>query len=46
VTAPAIAFTGALLSQEWMIGLGAVILGGMLVMLARLRRRKPKQIGQ
>ncbi len=41
-TAPAIAFTGALLSQEWIIGLGALLLGAGLVALARRRRRIPK----
>ncbi len=43
---PAIAFTGALLSQEWMIGLGALVLGASLVLVARRRRRHPKQAGQ
>jgi fimbrial isopeptide formation D2 family protein len=42
-TSPAtIAFTGALLSQEWMAGLAALILGSGLVLLARWRRRSPK----
>ena len=42
-TSPAIAFTGAMLAQEWLIGLGALVLGSALVLLARLRRRSPKQ---
>jgi fimbrial isopeptide formation D2 family protein len=43
-TSPAtIAFTGALLSQEWMAGLAALILGSGLVLLARWRRRSPEQ---
>jgi len=41
-TTPAIAFTGALLSQEWMIGLAALLLGSGLVILARWRRRTPR----
>ena len=43
-TAPAtaIAFTGALLSEEWLIGLGALLLGAGLVVVARWRRRTPK----
>ncbi len=41
-TTPAIAFTGALLSQEWLIGLGALLLGAGLVVAARWRRRSPK----
>ena len=41
-TTPAIAFTGALLSQEWLIGLGALLLGAGLVVVARWRRRSPK----
>ena len=40
-TSPAIAFTGAMLSQEWLIGLGALILGAALVLISR-RRRSPK----
>ena len=36
-----IAFTGAMLSQEWMAGLAALILGSGLVLLARWRRRSP-----
>jgi fimbrial isopeptide formation D2 family protein len=36
-----IAFTGALLSQEWMAGLAALIMGSGLVLLARWRRRSP-----
>jgi hypothetical protein len=41
-TSPAtIAFTGAMLSQEWMAGLAALILGSGLVLLARWRRRNP-----
>jgi uncharacterized repeat protein (TIGR01451 family) len=41
-TSPAIAFTGAMLAQEWLIGLGALILGSVLVLLARWRRRSPR----
>ncbi len=40
--AAAIAFTGALLSQEWMIGLAALLLGSGLVLVARWRRRNPR----
>ena len=40
-TSPAIAFTGALLDQEWLIGAAALILGAGLVLIAR-RRRSPK----
>ena len=40
-TTPVIAFTGALLSQEWMIGLAALVLGSGLVLVARRRRCKP-----
>jgi hypothetical protein len=40
-TSPAIAFTGAMLSQEWLIGLGALLLGAALVLIGR-RRRSPK----
>ena len=39
---PAIVFTGAFLSQEWMIGLGALLLGSGLVLVARRRRRNPR----
>ncbi len=42
VATPAIAFTGALLSQEWMIGLAALLVGAGLVIVARRRRRSPK----
>ena len=38
----AIAFTGALLPQEWTIGAAALWLGAGLVVLARWRRRSPK----
>jgi uncharacterized repeat protein (TIGR01451 family)/fimbrial isopeptide formation D2 family protein len=41
-TSPAIAFTGAMLAQEWLIGLGALVLGSALVLLARWRRRSPR----
>jgi hypothetical protein len=40
-TAPAIAFTGALLSEEWLIGLALLLLGSGLVVVARWRRRTP-----
>ena len=40
-TTPVIAFTGALLSQEWMIGLAALLLGSGLVIVSRWRRRSP-----
>ncbi len=36
---PAIAFTGAFLSQEWMVGLAALLLGSGLVIVSRRRRR-------
>jgi len=36
-----IAFTGALLSQEWLVGMAALLLGSGLVVLARWRRRTP-----
>jgi hypothetical protein len=41
-TTPAIAFTGALLDQEWMAGVAAVLLGLGLLFMARWRRRTPK----
>jgi hypothetical protein len=43
-TAPAIAFTGALLSDEWLIGSAAVVLGLGLVVVARRRRRTPRPV--
>ena len=43
--AAAIAFTGALLSLEWMIGLVALLLGSGLVLAARWRRRSPRHAG-
>jgi hypothetical protein len=36
-----IAFTGALLSEEWLVGMAALLLGSGLVVLARRRRRTP-----
>ena len=36
-----IAFTGALLSEEWLAGMAALLLGSGLVVLARWRRRTP-----
>ena len=42
VTAPAIAFTGAMLSDEWVAGAAAVLLGIGLVLVARSRRRNPR----
>ncbi len=42
VTSPAIAFTGALLSQEWVVGAAAILFGMGLMVLARRRRRKPR----
>ena len=41
-TSPAIAFTGALLSQEWVVGAAAVLLGLGLMVMSRYRRRKPR----
>ncbi len=41
-TTPVIAFTGALLSQEWLVGLAALVLGSGLVLVARRRRRSPR----
>jgi hypothetical protein len=40
-TAPAIAFTGAFLDQEWMIGVGALLAGIALLLIGR-RMRAPK----
>ena len=40
---PPIAFTGALLSEEWMVGLGALWAGSGLMVLARWRRRSPRR---
>jgi fimbrial isopeptide formation D2 family protein len=37
-----LAATGALLTQEWMVGLVALMLGSGLVLLARWRRRIPR----
>ena len=39
---PTIAFTGAFLSREWTIGVAALWFGAGLVVLARWRRRSPK----
>ena len=44
VTTPAIAFTGALLSDEWIIGASAILLGAGLVLITR--RRRPKHAGK
>ncbi len=41
-TTPAIAFTGALLDQEWIVGVAAVLFGLGLLFMARWRRRTPK----
>ena len=41
-TTPPIAFTGAFLSEEWLIGLAALLLGSGLVVIARWRRRTPR----
>ncbi len=41
-TTTALASTGALLTQEWMVGLAALVLGSGLVLLARWRRRIPR----
>ncbi len=41
-TSPAVAFTGALLSEEWLIGGMALLLGAGLMVAARWRRRKPE----
>jgi len=43
--APVIAFTGAFLSREWMIGAAALLLGAGLVAAARWRRRSPRDSG-
>jgi len=37
-----IAFTGAFLSEEWLIGIAALLLGSGLVVIARWRRRTPR----
>jgi hypothetical protein len=37
-----LAFTGAPLSREWMIGAAELLLGAALVIVARWRRRSPK----
>lgn len=42
-TSPSIAYTGALLSDEWLIAASAVLLGSLLVVIARWRRRTPRQ---
>jgi uncharacterized repeat protein (TIGR01451 family) len=36
-----LAFTGAMLAQEWMVGLGVIVLGGALLLVTH-RRRSPK----
>ena len=41
-TTPPIAFTGALLSEEWLASLAALALGATLMVIARTRRRTPK----
>ncbi len=41
-TTSPIAFTGAFLSEEWLIGLAALLLGSGLVVIARWRRRTPR----
>jgi hypothetical protein len=41
-TTTALAFTGALLDQEWIVGIAAVLLGLGLLFMARWRRRTPK----
>jgi hypothetical protein len=40
-SAATIAFTGAWLSEEWQVGLAALVVGSGLVVLARRRRRTP-----
>ena len=42
----ALAFTGALITQEWMFGLGALLLGALLVAVARRRRRDPEHTAE
>ncbi len=41
-TTPSIAFTGAFLSEEWLVGIAALLLGSGLVVIARWRRRTPR----
>jgi uncharacterized repeat protein (TIGR01451 family) len=41
-TTSPIAFTGAFLSDEWLIGIAALLLGSGLVVIARWRRRTPR----
>jgi len=41
-TTSPIAFTGAFLSEEWLIGIAALLLGSGLVVIARWRRRTPR----
>jgi fimbrial isopeptide formation D2 family protein len=43
-TSPAIAFTGARLTEEWMAAAAAILLGAGLVLVAR-RRRRPARAG-
>ena len=45
-TSPSIAFTGALLDQEWIAGIAAVILGLGLLAAARGRRRSARHAGE
>jgi uncharacterized repeat protein (TIGR01451 family) len=40
--APVVAFTGALLSEEWAVAVVAVVVGAALVVAARWRRRRPR----
>ena len=40
-TSSGVAFTGALLSEEWLIGAALLLLGAGLVLIARWRRPKP-----
>jgi hypothetical protein len=41
---PALAFTGAPLTREWIFGVGEVLIGAALLAAARWRRRSPRVV--
>ena len=45
-TTAAIAFTGAPLSQEWIVDVTALLLGAGLMVIARRRRRTPNDAAE